>query len=92
MRYLKRILAMLMALVMILGLLAGCGGDQQPVGDEPSTNEGQQEQSGENAQSPAVSGEPQYGGHLNVHIPAGINGIDPVKYAQVWAYMYMGTI
>lgn len=92
MRNLKRILAMLMALVMILGLLAGCGGDQQPVADNPSTNEGQQEQSGENAQNPAVSGEPQYGGHLNVHIPAGINGIDPVKYAQVWAYMYMGTI
>lgn len=92
MRYLKRILAMLMALVMIMGLLAGCGSDQQPVADDPSTDEGQQEQSGESVQNVVASGEPQYGGHLNVHIPAGINGIDPVKYAQVWAYTYMGTI
>jgi len=90
----KKMMALLLAVCMLASLLAGCGGGN----NTPAENGAQQgeeapaAEGGENAEvTPEVS-EPQYGGHLNMHSPAAILGIDPVFRATVWYYTWLGAV
>ena len=89
----KKLLALLLAVCMVASLLAACGGSN----DTPVQNQGNEkapaQENGENAgeATPVVS-EPQYGGHLNMHSPAAIHGIDPVFRATVWYYTWLGAV
>lgn len=86
MNNMKKLLAAVLALVMVLGLLAGCGGggETQPSGDSQSVD-GTGEAQGTQAE---FNGEPQYGGHLNLHIYAKPTGLDPCEQTGIWKYMW----
>ena len=89
----KKILALLLAVCMLASLLAACGGEKAPAEQgAQSGNEAPVEQGGENAEAAPVVSEPQYGGHLNMHSPAAIHGIDPVYRATVWYYTWLGAV
>ena len=82
----KKLLALLMAACMLLGLMAGCTGDsgnEDPVADATGNADAT---GGAEDTRPAM--EPQYGGHLNVAASKVLHGIDPVTKAQIWYYMY----
>jgi len=90
----KRIASIMLSLVLVLSCVAFAEGYE--VGErvlfagnvtlEPAA------EGGENAEvTPEVS-EPQYGGHLNMHSPAAILGIDPVFRATVWYYTWLGAV
>ena len=89
----KKLIALLLAVCMLSSLLVACGGNNAPVNEGvQNENENPVEQGGEDAaQTPEVS-EPQYGGHLNMHSPAAILGIDPVFRATVWYYTWLGAV
>lgn len=88
----KKLMALLLAICMLASLLAGCGGSQTPVEEDVQSGDAPVEEGGEDAaQTPEVS-EPQYGGHLNMHSPAAIHGIDPVYRATVWYYTWLGCV
>lgn len=91
---LKKLIALLLAVCMLASMLAACGGgNDTPVNeDAQSGNEAPVDQDGEDAAQPPVASEPQYGGHLNMHSPAGILGIDPVFRATVWYYTWLGAV
>ena len=89
----KKILALLLAVCMLASLLAACGGEKAPAEQgAQSGNEAPVEQGGENAEAAPVVSEPQYGGHLNMHSPSAIHGIDPVFRATVWYYTWLGAV
>lgn len=89
----KKILALLLAVCMLASLLAACGGEKAPAEQgAQSGNEAPVEQGGENAEAAPVVSEPQYGGHLNMHSPSAIHGIDPVYRATVWYYTWLGAV
>lgn len=94
MKQFTRILTLLLALVMAVGLLAGCGGEQTPdTPDDPDTTEGTGEQTGSQGGNENVSSEgPQYGGHLNVRITSAPNGLDPLKQTGAFKYLYTSCV
>lgn len=82
----KKLLAMLLAMAMLVGVLAGCTGgeDTQPSGDTQASTEGTQA-STEGTTEPALE-DPQYGGHAHIVTQSKPN-IDPSK-AGTWHYIW----
>ena len=85
MKNFTRILTLLLALLMVVGVLAGCGGEQpgnnDPVQTPDATENGEQpggEQPGGSSGQVSPEGI-KYGGHLNVRTTAAPNGLDPLK-------------
>ncbi len=82
----KKLLALLLALVMVVGMLAACGGSGS---ETPDAGEQSGEQSGDAAASnPNNIGPGTYGGHLNVRSTARFNGLDPLKQTGTWKYQF----
>ena len=89
----KKILALLLSLVMLATLLAGCGGEETtetkapnsqettPAGNENQPTEGNQTAEG-----------PQYGGHLNVRMASRPTGIDPLTQTGAWRLLYTTAV
>ena len=90
----KKLFALLLASVMLLGLLAGCTGGENdstaPVAD--ATGSVDATGSADATGGASADMEPQYGGHLNVAFAKSLSGIDPVTYAEIWWYMYQTCI
>lgn len=72
----KRVLALLMTLCMAINLLAGCGAGGGQAGGDLVEEDF----------------DPQYGGHLDVHIANGITAIEPVNHGNVWNYLFTGCM
>ena len=91
---LKKVIALLLASVMLLGLLAGCTGGSNDSTDPVADATGGADATGSaDATGGASTGmEPQYGGHLNVACAGSMAGIDPHMYPTVWSYMYLGAV
>lgn len=87
----KKLFTLLLAVIMVLGLVA-CA----PASD--STQPGNDDATGSaDATGGAQTGEddvtePQYGGHLNVHVAASISAVEPVTHGAVWNYMYCAAV
>lgn len=89
----KKLLALLLTLCIVLGLMVGCGGggssntdpDAEATGDAATGDAATDEAS-------ADTFEPQYGGHLNVHVATGITAVEPVTHGAVWNYMYCAAV
>ena len=91
----KKLLALLLAMCMMLGLLAGCGGggNDTPANDDPDASQGEaNDPNEETAGISIVEGDPAYGGHLNVAVNRTIVGWDPHVHPQVWSYLYLGSV
>lgn len=82
----KKLMALLLAVCMLASLLCACGGGNNTPADEGQNGENSAQQGDDSNVS--APGEPQYGGHLDVHIATGINNIDPVRHGGVWNYIY----
>ena len=90
----KKIFALLLAAMMLMGLLAGCGGESTEETKAP-VNQPSGEENKPVATEPsqgAVAEGPQYGGHLNVRITATPTGVDPVKQTGAFKYLYMTAV
>lgn len=90
----KKLLALLLALCLAVGLLAACGSTPTP--SEP-TNETPDETQGEQTPDATQGGEvstegPQYGGHMNVRLAAVCNGVDPTLQTGAWKLLYMTCV
>ena len=106
MKNLKKLLALLLALVMVASMLAACGGEEAPADETkaPSGNEG--EQSGNEGDSgntgtstenkkTGVGGDKEignYGGHLNVCIKSRPVNVDYVKATNSWNHFWSELI
>ena len=84
----KKLLALLLVAVMVLSLFVGCGSNIEetlPEAEDTQTTGTTEEVTGSNVES---TGEPQYGGHLNVHVYNQPNGLDPLKQTGLWKYIW----
>ena len=84
----KRLLVLLLAAVMVLSLFAGCDSNTEETQtnvEDPQTTDTTEEVTGSNVE---YTGEPQYGGHLNVHVYNQPNGLDPLKQTGLWKYIW----
>ena len=98
MNNLKKLLAVILALVMMASVLSACGGEETPAPDnqgQPGTNEGEGNGEGNtNVEVPVgqtgvgATGVGTYGGHMNLRIAATPNGLDPLKQTGTWKYLY----
>ena len=86
MKNFTRILSLLLALMLAVGLLAACGGEQ-PQTDDTDTTEATEQLGGETS-----TGDSKYGGHLNVRITSPPNGLDPLKQTGSFKYLYTTCI
>ncbi len=90
----KKLLALLLALCLAVGVLAACGGTEtpsEPGNDTPDTTQG--EQTPDTTQGGDISAEgPQYGGHMNVRLAASCNGLDPTLQTGFWKLLYMTCV
>ena len=96
MKNFTRILTLLLALMLVVGLLAGCGGEQ-PGNEDPAqtpdaTENGEQPTGGEQPGGDVSAEGPQYGGHLNVRITSAPNGLDPLKQTGAFKYLYTACV
>ena len=94
----KKLLALLLALVMLMGVLAACGGDAPSgvanTGKDQSNAEGNAE-GGEVAGNEGAAVEstgPKYGGHLNVHTMYDTSNIDYLRSQGVWGYVWSSCV
>ena len=92
MKNVKKLLALLLAMCMMVSVLAACGGNNDPVsnngeeavqGNEAGEQQGAQE---------VVSDGPKYGGHLDVHTMYETNQIDYLKSQGVWGYVWSNCV
>lgn len=87
----KKLFALLLAVVMVLGLVACApSGDSNQPGNVDATGDAADATGG--AQAGDEVTEPQYGGHLNVHVASGISTLEPVTHGAVWNYMYCAAV
>lgn len=90
MKNIKKLLALLLALCVMMGVLAACGGNNDPApnnGEEAPALNGENSGEEQGAQE-VVSDGPKYGGHLNVHTMYETNNIDYLKSQGVWGYVW----
>ena len=83
MKAMKKILALLMATLMLACTLAACGSDSGNT-DQPA-----------NESTPAAAtwdGTPQYGGHLNSRCSGRPTGLDPMKQTGAWKYQWTTAV
>ena len=96
MKNFTRILSLLLALMLVVGLLAACGGEQpgnnDPVNTPDATENGEQPTGSEQSGGDVTAEGPQYGGHLNVRITSAPNGLDPLKQTGAFKYLYMACV
>ena len=96
MKNFTRILTLLLALMLVVGLLAGCGGEQpgnnDPAQTPDATENGEQPTGGEQPGGDVSAEGPQYGGHLNVRITSAPNGLDPLKQTGAFKYLYTACV
>lgn len=81
----KKILALLLAAVMLVSTLAACGGSDTP-SETPDETEPSEEQAA------AWDGTPQYGGHLNTRCSGRPTGLDPLKQTGAWKYQWTTAV
>lgn len=82
---LRKLLALLLALTLLAGILAGCGGETQKTPDVTDSTSGDNEDI-DNNETP--SGDTRYGGHLDVRLAGRPDGLDPLKQVGQWKYMF----
>ena len=87
----KKLLVLLMAAVLLLGLMAGCTGGGSSNDDPVADATGDAADATGGAQAGAVT-EPQYGGHLNIAMSTSMQIPDPVTRAGIWWYMFQTAI
>lgn len=96
MKSMKKLLALLLALTMLAGVLAGCGSNADNA-DANTPNDVQtpddNADAGEEVQGGQVdistnTGSGKYGGHINVRSTARPNGLDPLKQTGTWKYQF----
>ena len=95
MKNFTRILTLLLALMLVVGLLAGCGeepGNNDPANTPDETQSGEQPTGGEQSGGDVTAEGPQYGGHLNVRITSAPNGLDPLKQTGAFKYLYTACV
>ena len=82
----KKLLVLLLALVMVVGLFAACGGTtpEQPGNNGETQGNNDDPQGGNQNVSSDWNGEPVYGGHMNMHIYSKPEGLDPAKQTGTW--------
>ncbi|MBQ7246950.1 MAG: hypothetical protein IJS22_02530 [Lachnospiraceae bacterium] len=93
MKKITKLVAMLLAMVMAVGMLSACGGSGDPgtsaAGGDQTTEAGSEQNESQEATQGGATGEgPQYGGHLDVRVASTIQGIDPLKQTGAWRYIY----
>jgi len=87
----KKLLALLLACVMIVGLMAACnkGGEDTKPSEQP-TQGGSAEQPTQGATDaptePTRENEERYGGHFNARMYNAMNGVDPLNHTGIWNY------
>ena len=91
MKTLTKLLALLLVLASLVGVLAGCGGETPdvPNNDDPNNAEQTEDQGGENVE---YTGEPLYGGELNVRISSRPTGIDPMKQTGAFRILFTSCV
>lgn len=91
MKTLTKLLALLLVLASLVGVLAGCGGDTPdvPNNDEPNNADQTENQGGENVE---YTGEPLYGGELNIRISSRPTGIDPMKQTGAFRILFTSCV
>lgn len=89
MNNLKKLLCVLLALVLAVGVLAGCGGNTTPSGDDGTQDtNGSGTVTNTSGIQEEYTGEIQYGGHMTMHIYAAPTGLDPCEQTGIWKYMW----
>ena len=89
MKTLKRATFLMLAVVMLLGTLAACGGKSMM----DVVNQAQEEKLKEQGITiQEYTGEPLYGGHLNARSTARPTGIDPLKQTGAWKYQWTTAV
>ncbi len=86
----KKLIALLLALAMVIGLVA-CGNTtpNTPNNDPDVEQTDGQNQGGENVE---YTGEPLYGGELNVRISSRPTGIDPMKQTGAFRILFTSCV
>lgn len=79
----KKGLALLLALVLVLSLFAACSNTEPEQTDAPDTSAPT-----ESVTDAAPDTESIYGGHLDVRIASKPSGLDPLKFTGIWRYVY----
>jgi len=92
----KKLLAMLLAIVMIVGLMAACNGGDETKPSETPTQGGSAENPTQGAADvptePTRANEERYGGHLDVCIQSNPTGLDPNKQTGTWKYIWTDCV
>ena len=98
MKPLKKLLAVLLALTVFVGLMAGCSGggntDDTQSGNVNATGGDANATDGASNEIPVgqtgigATGVGNYGGHLNMRICQTPTGLDPLKQTGQWKYMF----
>ena len=99
MNNLKKLLAVILALVMMASVLSACGGEETTGSENQGQSGTNNEQSGNNGNGTTTevpvgqtgvgaTGVGNYGGHMTMRIAATPNGLDPLKQTGTWKYFY----
>lgn len=94
MKTLTKLLALFLALTMTVGVLAGCGGEtpDEPGNDDPNVEQTQDQEPAQNGDNVEYTGEPLYGGELNVRISSRPTGIDPMKQTGAFRILFTSCV